>query len=899
MTNPSIISTKINIPHSRADVVSRPRVLEILNEGLTRPSALILVSASAGYGKTTLVMSWLWIVNRRYAWLALGTEDDNLPRFIAYLIASLQKLHPSIGQTAQQMLAGFGSDSLQVDAVLSALIPDLSKFAEPVLFVLEDYHCIESSAIHAFVEALIQHSWPHLQIILTTRRDPPLPLARWRARNQLTEIRTADLQFTLDEAAEFLQRTMELQLSKQDVKLLEEQTEGWVAGLQLAGLSIRNHQGKSSRWRIEGGHRDIADYLMSEVVSQLSTERREFLLQTSLTNSLNASLCNTILERTDSQSMLEALEAENLFIVSLDETREWFRYHHLFTEFLRKRLLSAYSQSRVRDLYLRTSRWLAKNGYFPEAIDHALTAKDYDYAALLIAPQCEQWMRRGEISTILKYLNQLPKELAWNQWGLCLWYSWAYAVTGNLELAALWTSRLDALVQIGIEQLANKTIESLPIDLQNAYVQVLGIRSVIARQNGDFAEAIALDEQALKLVPDSNMNLRTIVSALLSSATLEAGNFDHAETILHSAHHLSKRVGNPFLTFSILLNESALSVMRGQLHRAYDLNMEALHLAQAESMERLVFLPHFRLGRLHYFWNELSQARQYITLALEQASVTDYPNPTIRGYITLAWIQNAENQYPQALQTLDHAEKIALKQHELESAEWVRGVRAQLQLSAGEHETVARWMKFSGWESFSPSKSGPTFSDESFFSFCQILIASEQPHEWKRVKRLLEWRLMDSERQKRGSTILKIRLMQALLHHVERHADLAMASLFQSLEIAEPENYLRPFLDEGRTLMPLLRRVPYAHVRRNFSQHIFSGASNNRREDFKSLSSPLSEQEINILRLLAEGYSNPEIATRRMLAVSTVRWYVKQIFRKLGVHNRTQAATQARTLNLL
>jgi len=555
MANPSIISTKINIPRSRADMVIRPRVMEILNEGLKSPSVLILVSASAGYGKTTLALSWLRVINQQYGWLALGPEDDNLPRFIAYLIASLQKVHPSIGQAAQQTLADFRSDSLQVDAVLSGLIHDLTKLAEPVILVLEDYHCIESSAIHAFVEALIEHVWPHLQMVLTTRHDPPLPLARWRARNQLTEIRTADLKFTLDEAAEFLQRIMGLHLAKEDVNLLEERTEGWVTGLQLAALSIRHHHGKSSPWTIEGGHRDIADYLMSEVVSQLSTARREFLLQTSLINRLNASLCNTIVERTDSQSMLEALEADNLFIVSLDETREWFRYHHLFTEFLRKRLLSEYPESRVRDLYLRASRWLAENGHISEAIDQALAAKDYDYAASLIAPESEQWMRRGEISTILKYLNQLPKELVWNQWGLCLWYGWAYAVTGNLEPAALWTSRLDTLIQIGIEQLANTTIESLPIDLHNAYVQVLGIRSVIARQKGNFAEAMALGEQALKLVPDGNMNLRTIVSALLSSATLESGNFDYAEAIMHSVHHMSNQVGNPFITFSILLKK--------------------------------------------------------------------------------------------------------------------------------------------------------------------------------------------------------------------------------------------------------------------------------------------------------------------------------------------------------
>ncbi|MBE0671167.1 MAG: hypothetical protein IH588_11310 [Anaerolineales bacterium] len=896
MTNPAIIPTKINIPRARIDVVVRSHVMKILDDGLERPSALILVSAPAGYGKTTLVISWLRTINQRYAWLSLDVEDDSLPRFVAYLLAALQKIDSAIGWTAQRTLESFSTEIFPTDTIISSLIRDLSDFAEPIILVLEDYHCMESRAVHEFVETIIEQVQP-LRVLITTRKDPPLSLARWRVRNQLTELHTTDLQFTLDETAEFLQRVMKLELSQQNIHLLGARTEGWVAGLQLAALSIQNHQNESGAWSIAGSHRDIAGYLISEVVEQLPQERKEFLLQTSLIDRLSATLCDAITGGNNSQTLLEALEADNLFILALDDAREWFRYHHLFAEFLRKRLLAEYSEDVVRELHQRASHWFAEHADILSAIEHALAAKDYEYAACLIAPQSQQWMQRGEISTIIKYLNQLPKDKVWNDWSLCLWYGWSYAVRGDLNPAGRWTNRLEALITPLIQETTLKENGPVPVGLQNAYLQVLAIRSMLARQNKDFVSAVDLAEQALRLVPEDDLHLQTIVSALHSSAVLEAGNFDQAEDLLHSTRKSSYRASNPFITFTLLLNESALAMMRGQLQRAHDLNEETLRLAHAEGMERLAFLPQLRLGRVNYFWNQLAQARQYVTPAIEQADINAYPSPTVRGYITLAWIQNAEGQYPHALQTLTEAEQIALKHHALESVEMVRGVRAQLQFSAGENEAAVRWAKSSDWESLESSKSSLILSDESFFPYCQILIASDELPKQKRAERLLVWRLHDSEQQRRESTILKIRLMQALLHHTENHPDLVMPSLLQALEIAAPENCIRPFLDEGQSLIPYLRRVPLKHSARGFAQKILAYISTP--HIHSQLLEPLSRQELNILQLIAQGHTNPEIAVKLVLAVSTVRWYAKQIFRKLEVHNRTQAAAQAKKLNLI
>jgi LuxR family maltose regulon positive regulatory protein len=320
------------------------------------------------------------------------------------------------------------------------------------LLVLDDFHFLASPEAQIFIANLIEYTQPYLQCFITTRNDSALlPLAKWRARGMLMEIRGNDLRFTSDEATQFLRRVMRLDLSSEQINVLLQRTEGWVVGLQLAALSVRN---KEFIFTIDGAQRDITDYLMSEVFNQLPASKREFLLQTSVVNRMSSSLCNAITQREDSQSMLEAIETDNLFIVALDENREWFRYHHLFKEFLRKRLLSDYSETSVKKMNGHASHWLAQNGYITDALDHALAAKDFEYAACLMGPQSQRWMEHGEVSAILIYLNELPHEKTWNRWDLTLWYGWAYAVRGELTSAERWTNRLEELISPQIERAA-------------------------------------------------------------------------------------------------------------------------------------------------------------------------------------------------------------------------------------------------------------------------------------------------------------------------------------------------------------------------------------------------------------------------------------------------------------
>ena len=720
-----------------------------------------------------------------------------------------------------------------------------------------------------------------------------MPLARWRARHQLVEIRTNDLMFRLDETSEFLKHVMKLDLSDDNISLLEERTEGWVAGLQLAALSIRNRKQGSGSWMLEAGHRDIADYLLEETFSQLSTERQEFLLQTSLVSRLSDSLCNAITQRTDSQMLLDELDADNLFMTALDDRREWFRYHHLFAEFLRNRLIANSSVSSVRVLRRRASYWLADNGFMNEAIDHALAAEDFEYAACLIGPQSEAWMRRGEASTVLSKLNQLPESLVWDDYGLCLWYGWVLAQTNHPESSESWADRAEILIHNCFPDPADN-------DARNGLGQVLAIRALVARRKSDTNRAVELSQRALELIPPDNLNLKTIVSANLHSALLESGDFDQMENSLKTVQYMAQVAENPYIRFLMLANQSALAMMRGQLHLAHNINVQILRLTESEGLSRLAPLPHIRLGRVFYFWNDLAKARYQVNGGLQLATPVEHATQMVNGFMTLAFIENAEGQFESALKMLDKGKHIAQENGLTTWAERLEACEARLRLSAGEMDAVIRWVRSSRWESFDLlNRSNPSFNDESFFTLCRYLIALENPDEWNRVAHLLEWRLKDAEHQNRGSTILEIRLMQALLYQAQNNLDLALTALTQALSLAKPEKFIRPFLDSGNSIALLLRRVPHSHPARDFARQILLSFSNADSKPFHTLIDPLNEQEMKILHLIAQGLSNPEIARQRVLAVSTVRWYVKQIFQKLGVHNRTQAAAQARELNLL
>ncbi len=867
-----IINSKIHIPTLRTNIVLRQQVFEKLNQW---DAGLLLISAPAGYGKTTTLASWVHKYHFQCAWLSLDTEDS-FPRFVMYLFASLQ-----IEYSTDEI------GSYSPEAVILILSNNLSRLT---LLVLEDYHLIQNSSIHMLVENIIQHLNEKIRLIIITRQDPPLPLAKWRAHRQLTEIRAEDLCFTNDETTLFFKQVMKMDLPAQAVSMLEAQTEGWVTGLQLAGLSKNINS-----FNIQGDQRNIADYLMAEVLKQLPNDLKFFLLQTSILKQLSASLCNAVTNRDDSQMLLGKIESENLFIFSLDAIREWFRYHHLFSEFLYKQLKVEFPEKEVQILHSRASHWFEKNELIPEAIDHALAAKDFECAAHLIAPQADEWMRRGEINTILEKLKQLPDEVAERNVDLCVWYGWVFAITNEVQLAEYWLVKAEQSINSYLSKVAQGTLKMNPM-IRNGHPQIFAIRALLARQQNNYSLAIQLSKQALSMVPEDNIQLQAVVSAGLSSAKIGVGDFSQADEITLSTQHMARRAKNPFITFTMLMNETVLGILRGQLFKVYESSHEALQLCERESMPHLSFLPHIRLGRVHYLWNQLPQAEEHMLKGIQNPQFPEYALSICNGIANLALLYHAQGKTSQAFETLENMKEIA-KTYQIENGvARAQALQAMIHLSSDETEHVKRWFKTSGWGNFNTSTGRINFPDDSFSAFCCYRIFYEK--DWRYTENILQWRLENATQKNRIGILVETHLFFAILYQNENQNDLALQSVYQALKVAEPENFIRPFVDREKQIYQMLNRISTTHEAYGFAQKIISKFVTLQNHSSNLIES-LNEQEMKILQLLAQGKSNPEIAKQLSFAVSTVRWYVKHIYRKLGVHNRTQATLEAQKQNLI
>lgn len=872
-----IINSKIHIPTLNTNIVLRQQVFEKLNQW---DSGVLLISAPAGYGKTTTLASWIQKNHLQYAWLSLDTTDDSYQNFIMYLCACLQ-IEESIDEIATNSP--------------EALIPILNtKLSGTTLLVLEDYYFIQNPNIHKLVENIAQYLNEKIRLIIITRHDPPLPLAKWRVRSQLTEIRSEDLRFTKEETTTFFKQVMKMDLPTQEIKTLETRTEGWVAGLQLVALSLRKDKNFSS-FNIQGNQRTIADYLMAEVLNQLSAKLKRFLLQTSILKRLSASLCNAVTERGDSQIILENIEADNLFVVSLDATCEWFRYHHLFTDFLSKQLSVEFSENDIQALHKRASRWFEEHGFFPEAIGHALAAKDFDHAACLLGPQSEVWMRRGESSTIIEALKQLPDSVAEKYADLCVWYGWGYAIRGELLLAEVWVSKAEKQIAPKLHEILEGNT-NVSIIIRNAYTQIFAIRALIARQENNFSLSITLSEQALATVPEQNLDLRAIVLAGLSSAKIAIGDFSQADEITYTTHQIASKVKYPYLAFTMLMNETVLGMLRGQLYKVHEASHAALQLCEREAMSHLSFLPHIRLGRTYYLWNQLTESEDHMHQGIESPKLPDYALSICNGTSNLALLQIAQGKPLQAFETLEKVKDIARTYQIENGVARAQAIQAMIQLSAGDIESVSRWVKSSSWETFNIKEGRVNFPDDSFTAYCRYLIFHQK--DWKRTQEVLAWRVKHSLSKNRIWILIDAYLLLAIQYQAQNQNRLAMQNVYEALKIAKPENFLRPFIDYEKPMHLLLNQIPATHEAFGFAQKIvsnFAGVQVNQ----SNLIEKLNEQEIKILQLIAKGHTNPEIARQLSLAVSTVRWYVKHIYRKLNVHNRTQATLEAQKQNLI
>jgi LuxR family transcriptional regulator, maltose regulon positive regulatory protein len=889
-TSIPILTTKLYVPSPRADSIPRERLLERLDEGFTR--RLTLVSAPAGFGKTTLITSWLrGMAERggqapRVAWLSLE-DDDNVPlRFFSYLIAALQNPDDGIGRTARSLLEA--PQPPAVTHLMTLLINDLATLTEPTALVLDDFHAITHPELQAGIAFLLEHLPPALRLILSTREEPPLPLARLRGQGQVTEIRLQELRFTREEAAAFLERTMGLKLGADAVAALESRTEGWIAGLQMAALSLRGREGKPGRRMalddadFGGAHRDIIDYLGAEVLRQQPIEIRVFLRQTSILDRLNAPLCDAVTGQQNSRGFLAQLAQANLFLIPLDDERRWYRYHSLFADFLRSEL----AEWEQRALHQRASQWFEAHGFTPEAIKHALAAPDLEAAERLIRSGVEETFSRGGFNTLLAWLNALPDEVVRSRSDLSVDKAWILYLRGDIAEAE--------------EYAAAATRTQRPDDPAVQRGMLLGFRAYLAINRGDPQQAVQLGQEALSLLGDTKSFFRTTALSHLGQAQRLTGDREAAIKTLRQAVTLGEQLGHHLIMLEALGYLTLLLYQQGQMREAVLLCQRAVGQYTDErgsplGMAGLVLIP---LGALLFEANDLERAESHLKSGIalcEQMGTVYY---TLVGQRTLAKLQYARGDAEAAWETLAGARQLAAQSESARRIRMVDAVTAELQLRQGQVAAAARTL--AGLPDRVPSR-----SEFENLTVARLLLAQGHP---ARALELLETLEGPARGQARLGSLVTIHVLQALAQRALHRPAAAVERLGEALSLAAHEGYRRAFLDEGAPIAALLAEgravapefvdgllAAFKAVPREGSRDALtaSAAAN------QALFEPLGDTQLVILRLLDEGLSNQDIADRVGITLGTTKWHLNQIYGKLGVASRTQALAQARRARLI
>ena len=909
----ALLATKLFVPPLRPRSVPRPRLAEHIRAGLA--GKLTLLVAPAGFGKTTLLSEA--IAGHPVAWVSLDAGDNDVSRFWSYVLVALNGLVPGIGDTTLALLRS--SQPPTTEAIVTSLLNALTAMPRDAALVLDDYHVIDAAAIHDGLTLLLEHLAPRLRVVVASRSDPPLRLARLRARAELTELRAVDLRFTADEAAAFLATMLELPLSADEVAALEARTEGWIAGLQLAALALRDRADRADFIAaFTGSHRFVVDYLAEEVLVQLPPQLLTFLLHTSILDRLCGPLCDALLQAdepaadhralTDGRVVLEQLERDNLFVLPLDDERYWYRYHHLFADVLRQRLLSDAGSAVVTALHRRASRWYEAEQLVPAAIQHALAAGAFDDAARLV--EQIQWAVFGESAQggpIAAWLAALPEAEVRSRSRLCL--AQALLARRTLPIMERWMQDAEAAV----EHVAPQE------DRQVRRGEIAAFQATLAMYTGDAEQASEHAQHALAVLPADNVFLRSTATMMLGQAQLLHGDFPGAEAAFGDVAATATS-GNFSGAISAACSQAYLQRAQGRLQAALDTCQQMLDRA---NRLRAGTLP--EVGFVLAGLADLARERNELPIAWQQASDAlalnaAWADPFLRQIILLvqARVQQAHGDLAGARLILDEAKGIEHAASPLFDG-ILEAYAIQLALARG--DTVApEWVDANKPdEATAVSRLSPLFlvyvAEHSRIAPLQVLIAAGRV---RADRALLLRALVEIAAQRRlaelsglGWLSAKLHVLQALAAHALGDTAQAIAALEHALEQAAQEAYVRLFLDEGMPMAALLRE---ATTRGSASEQVArllaafadtTGTEPGRTPGqvpgtrSSSLVEPLSVRELEILRLIAAGHSNQAIADQLVVAVSTVKKHVNNLYGKLAVKSRTQALARARDLDLL
>jgi LuxR family maltose regulon positive regulatory protein len=879
----ALLLTKLTVPRPPAGLIPRPRLSARLAASAPRP--LTLIAAPAGFGKTTLVSEWARQCELPIAWVSLDAADSDPARFWRYVIAALDGVHPGIGAGASAVLHAPGP--VPTPALLTALLNALAAAPGDLLLVLDDYHLIDAPQIHDGMAFLLDHLPATLRLVIAGRGDPPLPLARLRARGQVSELRAADLRFTLDEAAAFFRRTLGLDLSEADLAALDARTEGWIAGLQLAALSLRDAPaGPDVARLVTGADRHILDYLVAEVLAQQPPAVRDFLLQTAILPRLSGPLCDAVTGRPGGQAMLERLEAANLFLIPLDNTRGWYRYHHLFAEVLHSRLGQAAPDS-IPTLHARAGAWHQQQGQINEAIEHALAAEDWPRVLDLIESLDRELASRGEQATLRRWLSAVPDALLAGRPGLCLRYAWALLFHQHLCASEPPLAVAEQAWRAGGDDAR--------------LGEVLILRSAVASFQGDPARALVCAREALARLPAADLFQRDIAYAYVFAACRSTGDLAGAAEALAGQRALGHVVNSmpvPPAAAGISLDTEIgaghLAVAAGRLREGAAAYRQAIRLAGRTHL-RARMGAHWHLSQILREWNDLDaaeeHARQGTAICAQIGEALSLPE----GHLLIARILAARSDYEGARQELELARDGARQGGRDQFVQLLATEAARLWLRQARLAEAGRWAAGCAL----PLDVPPPYERQfEYLTLVRVRLAQHLPGNAPRVlARLIE----DGEAAGRTREVMGGLVLLALAHAARGATDQALPPLERALALAEPEGYIRLFVDEGAPLAALLdhlaaQRPPTAYIRTLRAAFAADAAPAGVPIAYTT---PLSPREAGVLRLLGQGASNDQIAAELTIAVDTVKKHVSHIYTKLDVTSRTQAVARARQLGLL
>ncbi len=918
----TLIRTKLHLPFIRPEIVTRLRLQEQVTRGLRGP--LTLVTAPAGFGKTTLVVSAVSHTGFPVAWLSLDKNDNQEWRFLSYLIAALQEADPTIGCEAAQLLAA--AQRATPETILTSLVNDFSAGTRELILVLDDYQLINSQAVHEEVAFFLEHCPRTFHLVIATRSDPPLPLARLRAGGQLVELRTIDLRFSRSEAAQFFRDVMGLHLDTTAVDSLEDRTEGWIAGLQMAALALQGslclRGPEDIRGFIEGfsgTHHYIMDYLLEEVLAVQPAEIQRFLLKTSILERLTAPLCESVLVNGEAEdrdlpagsetgilytttSILDYLERANLFLIPLDDERKWYRYHHLFADLLRARLRQTLNTEEIAALHARAARWYEQRDLIYDAIHHASLISNMEWVEQLIDQHYREMFRRMELASIRFLTGSLTKEMVFKRPWLCIYEAESHAWFGELDEA-------DRLLAV-----AEKHIQSAePSEETQAMIGHLSyIQSRITAMRGDIPRAIGLCQTAREHTPDSKHALQCGIGVMHGYGYFLNGDFPNAIQKLNETIQLGITTGVISTTIAAYCVLARLYVIQGQLQKAFGVYQVARKYAQEEGSGHRggTGIVDVGIAAVLCEWNDLETALAMITQGMEYISYWRKADDIALAYATLVQIQQAQGNLSAALESIEKASQVIHTSGVFwEAREAVMAEEIRLRLALGDSATAARLA--GSLEKGLGSAEDLRYENELFhIALARAAVAQNRLDQCLQILSRLE---ENAQACGRAGRLIEVMALKALAFQKSRESTHALQILPTVLALAEPEGYTRVFLDEGEPMRVLLAQW-LAHSSaspiRDYAARLLAQFYAGPRKTTTSISSEarledhvlvdnLSQRELEVLHLMALGKTNQEIAQQLVVAPGTIKAHAARIYNKLDVANRTEAVARARQLKIL